>query len=68
MKTRKTAAKRVKISKTGKIMRKRVRTSHLKSKWTTKRRQRKAGETQIKNIGHKRVFQQLLNKRLKGNK
>jgi len=66
MKTKKTAAKRVKITKGGKIMRKKVRTSHLKSKWTTNRRQRKAGRSEVENIGHKKIFQQLLNKYLKG--
>ena len=65
MKTKKTAAKRVKITKGGKLMRKKVRTSHLKSKWSTNRRHRKGAGSSVSNIGHKRVFQKLLNKKAK---
>jgi ribosomal protein L35 len=66
LKTKKTASKRIKITKGGKLIRKKVRTSHLKSKWTTNRRLRKVGGGEVKNIGHKRIFRQLLNKHLKG--
>lgn len=66
MKTKKTAIKRVKITKSGKIMKGKVRNSHLKSKWTTNRKLRKGGRTEVENNGHKKIFQQLLNKHLKG--
>jgi len=46
-KTKKTLTKRVKITKSGKILKKKLRTSHLKAKWTANRKHRKAGLNQI---------------------
>ncbi len=66
MKTKKTLVKRIKVTKGGKLLRKRVRTSHLKSKWSTSRRHRKSAGSTVANTGHKRIFQKLLNKRAKG--
>lgn len=63
LKTKKTAAKRIKITKNGKLLRKKVRTSHLKSKWGTNLRFRKAAGEDVSNIGHRKIFQKLLNKR-----
>uniref|UniRef100_A0A7C4XNE2 Large ribosomal subunit protein bL35 n=1 Tax=candidate division WWE3 bacterium TaxID=2053526 RepID=A0A7C4XNE2_UNCKA len=60
LKTKKTAMKRIKITKNGKLIRKYVRTSHLKSKWTSSRKMRKGKDTQVLNIGHKNIFKQLL--------
>jgi large subunit ribosomal protein L35 len=60
LKTKKTAMKRIKITKNGKILRKHVRTSHLKSKWTANRKMRKAGTASVDNIGHKNIFKQLV--------
>ena len=44
LKTKKTLAKRVKITKTGKIVRKLQGTSHNKRKWTASKRFRKLRE------------------------
>jgi ribosomal protein L35 len=55
-KTHKTLSKRIKISKSGKIMTKAIRTGHLKAKWSTNKKFRKQGymeqatEGYIKNI------------------
>ncbi len=65
MKTKKTALKRIKITKTGKLVRKHVRTSHLKSKWSASRRMRKTNDNTVANIGHKNIFRKLLNKHAK---
>lgn len=65
MKTKKTLAKRIKITKGGKMLRKNVRTSHLKSKWDTNKRHRKNSGGEVENIGHKKIFRKLLNKRAK---
>ena len=61
-KTKKTAVKRMRITKTGKILRKACKSSHLKRKWNTNKRLRKASGGEVKNIGHKKIFKQLLNK------
>ncbi len=66
MKTKKTAIKRIKITKSGKLLKKKIRTSHLKSKWTTNRRHRKASGSSVENIGHKNIYKKLLNKLAKG--
>lgn len=65
LKTKKTAQKRVKISKTGKLLRKQVRTGHLKRKWSTNKRHRKTSGEEVKNTGHIKVFKQLLKKSAK---
>lgn len=60
LKTKKTAIKRVKITKTGKILRKQVRTGHLKRKWSTNKRHRKTSRSDVSNRGHKKIFKKLL--------
>ena len=62
MKTKKTAQARVKITKSGKIMRKNVRTGHLKRKWSASKKTRKSGLTQQSNKGHIAIFKKLLPK------
>lgn len=62
LKTKKTAMKRIKITKTGKILRKQVRTGHLKRKWSTNKRHRKNSGSDISNRGHIRIFKRLLKK------
>ncbi len=65
LKTRKTAKKRVKITGTGKLLRKKVKTSHLKRKWSTNKRLRKSAGSSIDNRGHKKIMKRLLNKHAK---
>lgn len=65
VKTKKTALKRVKITKKGLILRKQVRTGHLKRKWTANRKHRKTTEGSVSNIGHKKIFKNLLKKHAK---
>ena len=68
VKTKKTASKRMKITKTGKIMTKQVRTGHLKRKWSTNKRFRKNAGAQVLNIGHRKIFKSLLRKLGKNSK
>jgi large subunit ribosomal protein L35 len=51
LKTKKTLAKRVKITKTGKIVRKLQGTSHNKRKWTASKRFRKLQEAVVTTKG-----------------
>ncbi len=51
LKTKKTLAKRVKITKTGKIVRKLQGTSHNKRKWTASKRFRKLKEVVVRTKG-----------------
>lgn len=51
LKTKKTLAKRVKITKTGKIVRKLQATSHNKRKWTASKRFRKLKEAVVSTNG-----------------
>ncbi|MBI2414499.1 50S ribosomal protein L35 [candidate division WWE3 bacterium] len=60
LKTKRTAMKRIKITKNGKILRKNVSTSHLKRKWSANKKTRKNLGGQVLNIGHKNIFKQLL--------
>lgn len=60
MKTRKTAAARIKITKSGKILKKGVNTGHLKRKWSANKRFRKAGLSEQENKGHISIFKKLL--------
>ncbi len=66
LKTKKTLLKRIKITKSGKIMKKRVNTGHLKSKWSAARRFRKVKEAQQENKGHTQKFKKMLGKLGKG--
>lgn len=60
MKTKKTLLKRIKITKTGKILKKQVRTGHLKVKWDANKKYRKKGLSEQENPGHKRIIKRLL--------
>lgn len=60
LKTKKTLKKRVKLTKTGKLFKKHVRSSHLKVKWSTKRRLRKSKKNEIANKGHQKIVKRLL--------
>jgi large subunit ribosomal protein L35 len=62
LKTKKTLAKRVKITKNGKILRGQVRTGHLKRKWSASKKSRKTNRETQNNTGHKRLFRRLLGK------
>jgi ribosomal protein L35 len=62
MKTRKTLTKRVKITKTGKILKKQNRTGHLKRKWSANKKHRKSGLEQIVSKGYRKKFKRLLAK------
>lgn len=55
LKTKKTASKRFKVTKTGKVLRRYARTSHLKSKQTAARKRRKSGTTKVENKNKSRV-------------
>ena len=66
IKTKKTAIKRIRVTKTGKLIRKQVRTGHLKRKWSTNKRHRKTSKSTVPNAGHKKIFKKLLGKHGKG--
>ncbi len=66
IKTKRTAVKRMKITKGGKILTKQVRTGHLKSKWSTNKRFRKNTGAQVFTTGYKRILKSLLGKSGKG--
>ncbi len=60
IKNSKTLAKRVRLTKTGKILKKHVRTGHLKSKWSTARRHRKLKLTRVRATGYQKIIKRLL--------
>ena len=60
MKTRKTAAKRVKITSKKKLVKKSIMSSHLKRKWNTDKRLRKRKDRLITAKGYKASFKKLL--------
>ena len=62
IKTRKTLQKRVKITKTGKIMKKSIGMGHLKEKKSSPRKTRNTGRTEQTNAGHRKMFKKMLNK------
>ena len=66
LKTRKTLLKRVKITKSGKLMKKLVGMGHLKVKASVDRKARKQMLTQQMNSGHKKMFKKLLAKNVRG--
>ncbi|OGC47637.1 hypothetical protein A2886_02530 [candidate division WWE3 bacterium RIFCSPHIGHO2_01_FULL_42_13] len=65
-KTNKTAKKRMKITKSGKILTKQIRTGHLKSKWSTNKRFRKNTGAEVSSVGYKKILKSLLKKSGKG--
>lgn len=60
-KSKKTLKKRIKVTGTGKLMYKQVRTGHLKRKWSTNQKFRKRSLGEITNRGHKKIIKNLLN-------
>jgi len=62
IKTKKTLLRRVKITKTGKIMKKSVGMGHLKEKKSGSNKTRNTGISEQKNKGHKKIFKKMLNK------
>lgn len=66
IKTKKTLMKRIKISKSGNIMRRQVGIGHLKSKWSTSKRFRKLKNSIQENVGHRKIIKRLLGSHSKG--
>jgi len=66
IKTRKTLLSRVKITKTGKIMKKSIGMGHLKEKKSSDTKTRKSLRSEQTNKGHKKMFRKMLNKHGKG--
>ncbi|MCA9308541.1 MAG: 50S ribosomal protein L35 [Patescibacteria group bacterium] len=60
IKTRKSLLKRLKITKTGKVLKKNVRLGHLNSKLSDAARRRKNTFRQQTNSGHLKLFKQLI--------
>lgn len=62
MKTKRTAVKRIKVTKSGKILKKAIRAGHLKVKWTANKKYRKRGLSEQENKGHINLFKRLVPK------
>jgi ribosomal protein L35 len=67
LKTRKTLAKRIKVTKTGKVMVKALNNGHLRRKLTSNGKGRKKGLRQFGNSAFKAKFKHMLAQK-KGNK
>jgi len=52
LKTKQTLKKRIRVTKTGKIVRKQIRTGHLKVKWGTNKKHRKNKQATQDNKGN----------------
>ena len=66
IKTKKTLLKRLKITKTGKILKNQVSTGHLKVKWDADKKSRKNRTDEQTNSGHRKIFKKLLGSYGKG--
>lgn len=66
IKTKKTLLRRVKVTKTGKIMKKSIGMGHLKEKKSSPNKTRNTGKMEQENKGHKVMFKKMLNKHGKG--
>lgn len=62
MKTKKTLKKRIRVTRNGKLIRGQIRTGHLKAKWSSKRKFRKAKNVVQTNKGHIKKLKKLLGK------
>ncbi len=62
LKTKKTLAKRLRITKTGKILKNQVATGHLKRKWSANKKHRKNRVLEQENKGHRKMFRKMLGK------
>ncbi len=60
IKTRKTLMKRIKVTKSGKILKKQNRTGHLKRKWTANKKHRKNRMNEVESVGYMKKIKQLL--------
>lgn len=65
LKTKKTLLKRIKQSKTGKIIREQINTGHLKVKWDANKKYRKSKREVQENSGHIKKFKKMLGKHAK---
>ncbi len=66
LKTKRTLLKRVKITKSGKIVKKSIGMGHLKVKKSVANKQRNSSISEQENKGHRKMFRKLLNKHGKG--
>ena len=66
IKTRKTLLRRVKITKSGKIMKNSIGMGHLKEKKSSTNKTKNSLMTEQLNSGHKKMFKKMLNKHGKG--
>lgn len=62
LKTKKTLLKRIKVTKTGKMIRGQIDAGHLKAKWNSNKKKRKAKGIVQKNKGHIKKFRKMLGK------
>ena len=62
VKSKQTLKKRIKITKTGKIMKKQTDTGHLKVKWSANKKTRKNKDQEQTNKGHIKKFNKMLGK------
>ena len=62
MKTKKTLIKRIRVTKKGKIVRNQIRTGHLKVKWNSRKKFRKAKKVVQGNKGHIKKLKRMLGK------
>lgn len=66
IKTKKTLLRRVKVTKTGKIMKKSIGMGHLKEKKSSDNKTANSLRKEQTNAGHKKMFKKMLNKHGKG--
>ncbi len=66
IKTKKTLLRRVKVTKTGKFMKKSIGMGHLKEKKSSDNKTANSLNSEQLNIGHKKMFRKMLNKHGKG--
>lgn len=66
IKPKKTLLKRIKITKSGKILKKQNRTGHLKRKWSTNQRLRKVQLEEIQSSGYIKKVKNMIAKNSKG--
>jgi ribosomal protein L35 len=62
LKTKKTLMKRVKITKSGIILKKQNDTGHLKRKWASNKKHRKLGLEAVESSGYRKNIKKLLGK------
>ena len=62
LKTKQTLKKRIKVTKGGKLVRGSISSGHLKEKWNSKKKFRKAKPIEQSNKGHIKKFKKMLGK------